>query len=218
MKKKLKFLFFVSFFALTFPANASILDILSPGDIVTVKYIGPNGVTASGIYVGPYSFLVNGQPVDLVCNDPYEDDQISPGNEWQAVISFYDDLSRTRFGARPNAAELYGLIGILDQDIFAVGPTSYADDHTALLNFVDPTFKMTAGAPARQSWAQAQYAGGADLSRNIWLTPMSEGNQELGGLRATATPEPAPAASFLIGIGLMTVGLGNRRRRGQRRE
>jgi|GEM_PF-3070385 len=212
--KKLVFLLFVLFFALTLTGNASVLDTLNPGDVVTVKYIGPNGATASGIYVGPYSFLVNGQPVDLICNDPYEDDQISAGDSWQAVISFYGDLSRTRFGARPNAAELYGLIGILDMDMFASGPSSYANDHTALLNFVDPTFTITAGALERQAWARAQYAGGADLSRNIWLTPMSEGNQELGGLKVTATPEPASAASLLIGIGLITVGtVGNRRRR-----
>jgi hypothetical protein len=200
------FLFVLAFLMVVMSGNAGVLQ---PGQIVTVQYIGNSGATASGIYVGPYELRINNLfSILAVCNDPYQADQISAGNQWQAVVSYYSDLSRTRFGSRVNAQQLYGEIGVLDQDMFARGPSSFADDHTALLNMVDPSFAMTSGAPARQQWAAGQLAN-ANLGLNFWLTPVNSrgvtlvsGFQEFG----SAVPEPSTCALFggglLLGAGL----------------
>ena len=191
---------------------AGMLAFASPlftaGQVVDMQFIGPNGSSAGGIYVGPYNFLINGELVKLICDDPYPADQIGAGESWQAVVSFYPTLSMTRFGTRPDAVTLYGQTEALAYDMLTSSTSSvYADDHTALWNLVDPAYPMTPGAPARQTWAASQlppsgvqYLMFTPIDANG--QPLASGHQEHLGFQAT----PEPATFLLAGAALLAIG------------
>lgn len=62
---------------------------------MTLTGAGPNNL--AGIYIGPYTALIDGVPTQVICDDFSADTYLN--QTWSANLSTFSDLSGTKFGA-----------------------------------------------------------------------------------------------------------------------
>jgi hypothetical protein len=173
---------------------------------VQMTFAGVDGTQMFGVYVGPYYGTMNGTPVDLFCVDFAN--EVNFGQQWDAnltPIAMGTDLSDTRYGAAPDALELYEQAAWLTQQ-FAGQPASQYGDIQAtiwqLFNKAAPTPSSSWwGEQARSNYASADY-GDFRIITNTGPVQMSGQVQEfLTVTQPDAAPEPS--TQMLAGLGLV---------------
>ena len=150
---------------------------------VTLEFV-PNFPTTPR---GFTHFIVNGQPVDLLC-----DDADAPLNSsWPALeLSLGDDLSSSLLGIRgdPLALQKYQWMAILSLRAYE-DPSFATDIREALRYLTDPSRIETGSIVTWLTWVQEQNPAIYDLSNfRVFSTPLF---QEQVGL---VVPEPLPVA------------------------
>lgn len=125
---------------------------------IEATFVGVNGATGYGYYVGPYYGRLDQQSVTLDCIDFAN--EVSFGQQWAANLSHVNtqgDLSNTRFGGRANALQLYQEAAWLTVR-YSLNPSSdYADIQATIWQLFD----TYAPSPATGYWlsqAEANYA------------------------------------------------------------
>jgi guanyl-specific ribonuclease Sa len=188
--------------------------------IVTATFLGsPRAVTAFGVRVGPYDGRINGQFFDFFCVDYFNG--ITANTTYQAYLTNLGsgDLSKTRFGAMPNAVERYRQAAWLSQQ-FAVNAQSHWDAiHSAMWNIMTPSAPdvTNAGADNTMHWMSqaAAHSGTLSLSAISVVTDVRVSNPNWTGAtlqeQVTVTPEPGTWA--LLGTGFAGLAVAARRRR-----
>jgi hypothetical protein len=151
--------------------------------LVTLDFI-PNSPTTPGGFI---HFLVNGQPVVLLC-----DDADGPMNmSWQAMeLSLDDNLSNTLLGLQddPLTLQKYQWIALLDLQAYAI--PSFASDITDAIRYItDPSRHLTGSTVTWLNWVQEQDPAQYNLSNfRIFISPLF---QEQTGI-IPPIPEPSP--------------------------
>jgi hypothetical protein len=186
---------------------------------VQMTFVGVNGAQMSGVYVGPYYGTMDGTPVDLFCVD--FSNEVQAGEQWNAnltPIAFGADLGDTRFGAEPDALELYEQAAWLSLQ-FASQPTwQYGDIQATIWQL----FSTNAPTPSSSWWLQQARSNYASTSYGDFRIVTNTGPVQQFGqvqefltrLQSTAVPEP----SAQVSIGLVLIGAScmlRRRRRAQ---
>src|ERR1039458_3627772 len=95
---------------------------------VQMTFDGVNGTQAFGVYVSPYFGTMDGTPVVLYCVDFSNEVQL--GQQWDANLTPITpgaDLGDTRFGAEPDALELYEQAAWLAQQFGSQAASQYGD-------------------------------------------------------------------------------------------
>ncbi len=127
---------------------------------IQATFLGVNGTTAFGYYVGPYYGELDQQFVIWDCVDFAN--EVSIGQRWTANLSHINtqsDLANTRFGGLPNALQLYQEAAWLTLQ-YSLNPASqYADIQATIWQLFD----RSAPSPSTGYWlsmAQSNYASG----------------------------------------------------------
>ena len=198
---------------------------------IEATFVGVNGATAFGYYVGPYYGDLGPQSVVFDCVDFAND--VYFGQRWAANLSHIDtqsDLADTRFGARANALQLYQEAAWLTGQYALNSASAYGDIQATIWQLFD----AYAPSPSTGYWlsqAQANYAAG-DYGNFFVVTnvgpvnPTGQVQEFLTVLNPSmsiypplvpsevspsiGTPEPALLA--LIGLGLVGFGVVRHRR------
>ena len=191
---------------------------------VNVSLTNAGGVISHDgtVFVGPYQIQVGGRTFNAPCDDYFDD--IGVGEHWQAneVPLTAAGVVSALFGSNPNADHLYLEAAFLTT-LFDQEPTSdYSDISYAIWGLFDSAALSSSNYDAGAA-AFLLRAESAKLSFNEFagwkiLVPI-DGSQSQGGrpqefLIPAATPEPATLA--LLGLGLVGIGLAQRRKHGSR--
>jgi MYXO-CTERM domain-containing protein len=183
---------------------------------VQMTFDGVNGTQAFGAYVSPYFGTMDGTPVVLFCVDFSNEVQL--GQQWNANLTQLSpgaDLGDTRFGAEPDALQLYEQAAWLSLQ-FASQPTSqYGDIQATIWQLFDPD----APTPSSSYWLQQ--AGGNYASTDygaFYIVTNTGPVQQYGQVQEFLTEilpvaAPEPDAQLLIGLVLLAAGCVLRRRR-----
>jgi len=183
---------------------------------VQMTFGGVNGAQAFGVYLSPYFGTMDGTDVVLFCVDFANEVQI--GQQWDAnltPIASGADLGDTRFGAEPDALQLYEQAAWLALQFWSQPASQYADIQATIWQLFD----TNAPAPSSSFWldqAQANYAstnyGKFYIITNTGAVEQTGQVQEfLTDALPTAAPEPG--SELMIGLVLIGVGCVLRRRR-----
>jgi len=181
----------------------------SSANLVDMTFNSPNGISQGGVYVGPYNFTVAGQFAKLVCNDFAS--EISAGEQWQANVYNFSDLSQAKFAsdgvlAYEQAAWIYEQ-GLLN-------PNQWGDIHYALWAVFNPTpveasSGWTTGAAAWLSAAEHQTFTANEFAGIEVYTPTQLSGpgapQEFFGGTPTVAAVPEPGVGSLLGLGALGV-------------
>ncbi len=151
-------------------------------------------------------FLVNGQPVDLLC-----DDANGPLNfSWTALeLSLSDNLANSLLGVQgdPLALQKYQWMGILSLEAYA-DPSFAADIREALRYLTDPSRFATGSTSNWLSWVQGQDPAKYDLSNfRVFASPAFQ--EQVGFV------VPEPATLLITPLLLACLAVLNERRRHQ---
>ncbi len=179
-----------------------------------------------GVYVGPYTGTINGNTVQIICDDFADDTYVN--ESWEAVLSHYDTLSSVKWDpGASNQLQLYneaawlalqlegaaaqpGATGSSVGNIqFALWQVFDSAAFTWLANHGTPNNPATAGSAA---WwlaqAQNQPFGANEFSFVNVYTPDGR-NITCGGAPCSTVPPqeflyitPEPTTLVLVGTGL----------------
>ena len=221
----------LAFFLLAAAGTAS-------ADGLTLTLNNPGNNVMGGVYVGPYNFTAtgNGAPasLQLICDD-FQDD-VFPGEHWNATTTTFPSLTGVQFTgagstlgyqeiawlaeqmfANLGNAQLVGQIQWAIWDVFDPGISNH--DPYGTISAGDQCAINGNGCTNTNSWlAQALLnASGGDYSNLIIYTPVAGTQvpvadgppQEYFGDPPVTAPEPATV--LLMGSGLMGL-IGLRRR------
>lgn len=176
----------------------------------TLKLTGAGNIIWNGVYAGPYTGTLNGNPLTMICVS--FDREVSINQTWGVNINQLtaSGVANALYGGQTNALLKYQQAAFL-YDQMSANPNQAGDIHGAIWNIFNPGLTPdTAGSNTWLSLAQSQNFVGYDFSRFRILTPLditANGPQEF------MTTVPEPTTMLLFGSGL--VGLYYRRRRQQ---
>jgi PEP-CTERM motif-containing protein len=176
-------------------------------DPLTLVSIGTN--TFRGTSAGPYSALLNGSPITMVCLS--FDRHVAVGQTWQVAINSLDasGVANALFGAQANALLKYQRAAWLYDQL-----TARPDQASAIQGAIWNIFKSsTPDSVASIRWFSAAMNAnleGYDFSRFRILTPT---DRSAGGPQENMTTVPEPMTMLLLGSGLLGVAAKVRRHR-----
>ena len=175
-------------------------------DTVSIRLTGVNGAIANGVYVGPYSGLVNGNVVTLICDDYVNVARI--GQTYQAYVSTFADLSHTLYGAGAGALDRYRQVAWLSDQFASTSSSVWGDIHFALWSIFNPTVvPLSTGASWWRSQAILNATGNAALdARYVIYTPVIAGTSQ-----EFLSPVPEPESIVLLASSLLGAVLLRRR-------
>jgi hypothetical protein len=127
---------------------------------IEATFVGVNGTTAFGYYVGPYYGKLGQQSVVFDCVDFAN--EVYFGQQWAVNLSPIDtqtDLAATRYGARENALQLYQEAAWLTEQ-YSLNPASVYGDIQATIWQLFDQYAPTPATPYWLNLAKANYASG----------------------------------------------------------
>ncbi|MGA2195467.1 MAG: hypothetical protein ABSH40_09375 [Bryobacteraceae bacterium] len=183
---------------------------------VQMTFDGVNGSQAFGVYLSPYFGTMDGTPVVLFCVDFSNEVQL--GQQWNANLTPITpgaDLGDTRFGAAPDALQLYEQAAWLALQFASQPASQYGDIQATIWQLFEP------GAPtpstsywlqqARGNYASADYGDFYIITNTGPVQQFGQVQEFLTETLPAAAPEPN--AQLLIGLVLIGASCVLRRRR-----
>jgi hypothetical protein len=187
--------------------------------------------TLDGVYVGPYTALINGVSTPVICDD-YGDDSYIP--EWwtadvytPSASNYANTRSAANSGLTGNALTYaYNEVGYLAVQLLSASPSTIGNIHFALWSVFDPTALSVDPAAASYLTAAKAYADSyvhngistvsADISEFTIYSPDTSGTYPITcagqGCSLNNPPQeflvrtPEPSQLALLGIDLSGVG------------
>jgi len=184
-------------------------------NLIDITLTSPGSMTQGGVYVGPYTFSTgSGSILPLTCDD-YAD-EISVGEEWQANVYNFSNLSQTKYAA--DGLQAYGEAAWLYENGL-LHPNQWGDIHYALWAVFNPNAVIgssgwTTGAATWLSESKQQTYTANEFPNISIYTPIqlsgSGAPQELIGGYGTlpagnVAAVPEPGIGFLLGLGLIGI-------------
>ncbi|MDE2019772.1 MAG: hypothetical protein KGJ13_05510 [Patescibacteria group bacterium] len=200
--RKFKFAFLTAAVALAI-GPAAFASTLAVETLPTQTYLG--------YYVGPAGGLLDGQPVQLVCDD-FKHITYVPSGNLGVAISIFPTLTSVRFTAAP-MLQNYEQAAMLAYEMQQPGNSGQIGDiQFAIWNIFNPATPDTAGSDTWLAWLASQDRSAWNYSEMKVVTPGSgfSSNQEF--LVGTPTPTPEPLPFVLVGCALAGIGRIRRRR------
>jgi hypothetical protein len=158
---------------------------------VTMDFVLNSPATPRGFY----HFLMNGLPVDLLC-----DDALRPLNDtWQGLeVSLNDDLSSSVLGLQndPQVLQKYQWIGLLDLRANE-DPSMAPDIRDAIQYITDSTRPLTGTTSNLLSWVQAQHISDFNLS-NFRIITSPDFQEQTGFIPEVPEPPPIGITALLL--------------------
>ncbi len=175
---------------------------------VTLVSVGTN--TFRGTSAGPYSALLNGSPITMVCLS--FDRTVQVGQTWNVVVNSLDasGVANALYGGQANALLKYQRAAWLYDQLTAT-PNQASAIQGAIWNIFNSSTPDSVASIRWFSAAMNANLEGYDFSRFRILTPT---DRSAGGPQENMTTVPEPMTMLLLGSGLLGVAakVGKRRR------
>ncbi len=168
-------------------------------DSVTLVSIGTN--TFQGTSAGPYSGLLNGDPISMMCLSFNRHVQV--GQTWDVAVNMLDaaGVANALYGGQTNALLKYQRAAWL-YDQLTAAPNQASAIQGAIWNIFNASTPDTAGSIQWFSAAMNANLSGYDFSRFRILTPADRSKY---GPQEMMTTVPEPMTMLLLGSGLLGV-------------
>ena len=183
---------------------------------VQMTFDGVNGTQAFGVYVSPYFGTMDGTPVPLYCVDFSNEVQL--GQHWDAnltPVTSEAGLGDTRFGAEPDALELYEQAAWLAQQFGSQAASQYGDIQATIWQLFDTDAPAPSSSwwleQARTNYASTDYGDFYIITNTGPVRQFGQVQEFLTQMLPAAAPEPN--AQLLIGLILIGASRVLRRRR-----
>lgn len=168
-------------------------------DSVTLVSVGTN--TFQGSSAGPYSGLLNGDPISMMCLSFNRNVQV--GQTWDVAVNMLDaaGVANALYGGQTNALLKYQRAAWL-YDQLTASPNQASAIHGAIWNIFNARTPDTAASIQWFSAAMNANLAGYDFSRFRILTPADRSKY---GPQEMMTTVPEPMTMLLLGSGLLGV-------------
>jgi len=168
-------------------------------DSVTLVSIGTN--TFQGTSAGPYSGLLNGDPISMMCLSFNRHVQV--GQTWDVAVNMLDaaGVANALYGGQANALLKYQRAAWL-YDQLTASPNQASAIQGAIWNIFNASTPDTAASIQWFSAAMNANLAGYDFSRFRILTPSDRSKY---GPQEMMTTVPEPMTMLLLGSGLLGV-------------
>jgi PEP-CTERM motif-containing protein len=178
-------------------------------DPLTLVSVGTN--TFVGTSAGPYSGLLNGAPITMVCLS--FDRHVQVGQTWTVAVNALDaaGVANSLFGAQADALLKYQRAAWLYGKMLST-PSQASAIQGAIWNLFNGSTPDTAASILWFSAAMNANLTGFDFSRFRILTPADRSRH---GEQENMTIVPEPATMLLLGSGLLGIAAKARKRRKQ---
>ncbi len=197
---------------LTVPALLALIFVAtSAAHADPLKLVSVGNNTFVGTSAGPYSALLNGAPITMVCLS--FDRSVQVGQTWTVAVNALDasGVANSLFGAQPNALLNYQRAAWLYDKMLST-PSQASSIQGAIWNLFNGGTPDTAGSILWFSAAMNANLTGFDFSRFRILTPSDRSRH---GEQENMTTVPEPATMLLLGSGLLGIAAKARKRRRQ---
>jgi PEP-CTERM motif-containing protein len=176
-------------------------------DPLTLVSVGTN--TFVGTSAGPYSGLLNGAPITMVCLS--FDRHVQVGQTWTVAVNALDaaGVANSLFGAQADALLKYQRAAWLYDKMLST-PSQASAIQGAIWNLFNGSTPDTAASILWFSAAMNANLTGFDFSRFRILTPADRSRH---GEQENMTIVPEPATMLLLGSGLLGIAAKARKRR-----
>lgn len=174
---------------------------------VTLTGVGTN--TFRGTSAGPYTAVLNGAPITMVCVS--FDRTVRVGQTWNVAVNTLDasGVANSLYGAQANALLKYQRAAWL-YDQLTVNPSEAGAIQGAMWNIFNSGTPDTVASSRWFSLAMNTDLTGYDFSRFRILTPSDRSSR---GPQENLTAVPEPTTMLLLGTGLAGIAAKIRRRR-----
>jgi len=166
---------------------------------VTLVSAGTN--TFQGTSAGPYSALLDGSPITMICLS--FDRTVQVGQTWSVAVNSLDasGVANALYGAQADALLKYQRAAWL-YDQLSAAPNEAGSIQGAIWNIFNAGTPDTAASIQWFSAAMNANLTGYDFSRFRILTPT---DRSAGGPQENMTTVPEPMTMLLLGSGLLGV-------------
>jgi len=199
-----RLLFAPALLAMIFVASSAV-----HADPLTLLSVGTN--TFRGTSAGPYSALLDGAPITMVCLS--FDRRVQVGQTWNVAVNALDasGVANALFGAQANALLKYQRAAWLYDKMLST-PSQASAIQGAIWNLFNGSTPDTAASIRWFSAAMNANLTDFDFSRFRILTPFDRSRH---GEQENLTTVPEPATMLLLGSGLLGIAAKARKRRKQ---